>query len=49
MSIKDRILGFVVRYKWALIIAALAYVLAIVFLMLFSSGPQNEPFQYQVS
>lgn len=49
MSIVDKAVGFVIKYKWSLIIATVVYLLAILFLTMFSSGPQNEPFRYQVS
>ena len=48
MSVRNRVVGFLVKYKWALIVATVVYVLLMVVLMAFSSGPQNEPFRYQI-
>ena len=47
MSAWDKVVGFVVKHKRVLIITTAAYLLVILFLMIFSSGPQNEPFRYQ--
>lgn len=44
----SRMMGFSQRHKVAFLIAMAVYVLAILFLVLFSSGPQNEPFVYQI-
>ena len=48
MNFISRVMGFVRRHKKALLVAITVYVLAIVFLIFFSSGPQNEPFIYQI-
>lgn len=42
------ITGFVRRHKVAFLVATLVYVVAIAFLIFFSTGPQNEPFIYQI-
>ena len=40
---------FVVRHKRGFLIALLVYVAAIVLLVVLSSGPQQEPFLYQIN
>ena len=49
MNAKNRAIGFLVRHKWALIITTSIFLLAIAFLIAFSSGPQTEPFRYRIS
>ncbi len=48
MNFISRILSFVRRHKMAFLVTIVVYVIAIVLLILFSSGPQNEPFIYQI-
>lgn len=48
MSLISRAMGFARRHKVAFVVAIGVYVLAIALLILFSSGPQNEPFIYQI-
>ena len=49
MNAKNRAIGFLVKHKWALIITTSIFLLVIVFLIVFSSGPQTEPFRYRIS
>ena len=49
MNAKNRAIDFLVKHKWALIITTAIFLLAIVFLVAFASGPQTEPFRYRIS
>jgi hypothetical protein len=49
LSARDRLVAFVVRYKWPLIFMMAVYGVAIVLLLVFSSGPQNVPFEYEIN
>lgn len=41
--------GFLARHRRVFLIAAAIYVLVIALLLLLSSGPQNDPFLYQIN
>jgi len=49
VNAKDKAIGFLVKHKWALIITTSIFLLAILFLIVFASGPQTEPFRYRIS
>ncbi len=44
----SQVVGFVVRHRVSFLVASVIYVLVILLLIALSSGPQNEPFLYQV-
>ena len=48
MSFRKAVKGFWSRHKRAILVLLALYVIALVILTLLASGPQSEPFIYQV-
>jgi hypothetical protein len=48
MSFWERTKAVLVRRRKLLIAVGLIYIVLMVLLVVFSSGPQTEPFQYQI-
>lgn len=48
MSVWERTRAVLVRRRKLLIAVGIIYIVLMVLLVVFSSGPQTEPFQYQI-